>query len=332
MNGYSPGQTDERILGQNIEQIVADKFGSRSAICGIERKSFPYIGSYDCDLITVHLSTGQQFRLFLKDYRISQKSKDGPELRRERELRVYRDLLRGTDLGTPEYYGSVWDDSEGRFWILLEFVDGAVIKDHDVEYGMLATDWLGRMQGFFARRPELLSTCDFLIRQDADFFRSKAQLAQWNVDQISSLSARRLSKIVDSYQQIIKVLETQPITLVHGGYIPWHILLDFNCKPTRVCAVDWESAAIGPTLYDLAYFTYGMELHSRQRILGAYRRAAIQSGVPVLAETQMQYILDGLRLYRIFDWLSRGLEKRFTEHKVAKLVDRAEQLSATLHL
>jgi aminoglycoside phosphotransferase (APT) family kinase protein len=332
MNIYSSDQSDERIFEQNIKQIVTERFGSRLTIGAIERNRFPYIGSYDCDLVTVRLSTGEQFRLFLKDYRISQKSKDEPELRRQRELRVYRDLLRGTDLGTPEYYGSVWDDSEGRFWILLEFVDGVVIKDHNVEHGILAADWLGRMQGLFAQRSEMLSACDFLIRQDADFFRSKAQLAQWNVDQNSSPSARRLSKIVDGYEQIIKVLETQPLTLVHGGYIPWHILLDFNCKPTRVCAVDWESAAFGPTLYDLAYFTYGMEPRPRHRLLDAYRRAAIQSGVPVPAETQMQYIVNCLRLHRIFDWLSRGLEKRFTEHKVANLVDRAEQLSATLHL
>ena len=322
----------QRILDQNIAQIIADRFGNRSPIVEVYRERFPYIGSYDCDLVTVHLSTGEEFRLFLKDYRISQKSKDGPERRRERELKVYRDLLSRTELGTPQYYGSVWDDSEGRFWILLEFVDGVVIKDHDVEYGILAADWLGRMQGFFAERSEMLSACDFLIRQDAEFFRSKAQLALWNVDQISSLSARRLTAIVNGYEQVIKILETQPLTLVHGGYIPWHILLDFKREPIRVCAVDWESAAFGPTLYDLAYFTYGMELHSRQRILDAYRRASIQSGVPVPAETQMQYIVDCLGLHRIFDWLSRGLEKRFTEYKVANLVDRAEQLSAILHL
>jgi hypothetical protein len=329
---YTSDFAAERILDQNIAQIIADRFGNRSPIVEVDRERFPYIGSYDCDLVTVHLSTGEEFKLFLKDYRISQKSKDGPELRRERELRVYRDLLSQTELGTPQYYGSVWDDSEGRFWILLEFVDGVVIRDHDVEYGILAADWLGRMQGFFARHQEMLSSCGFLIPQDAEFFRSKANLALCNVDRISSASARRLSEIINRYEQVIAVLETQPRTLVHGGYIPWHILLDFNQKPTRVCAVDWESAAFGPTLYDLAYFTDGMEPQPRDRILDAYRSAAIRCGVPVPAETQMEYIVNCLRLHRIFDWLSRGLEKRFTEHKVAKLVDRAEQLSATLHL
>jgi hypothetical protein len=332
MNRYLSNQTDDRILGQNIQRIVADKFGRGSAIVGFERQRSPYIGSYDSEVVAVHLSTGDQFRLFLKDYRNSQKSKDEPQRRRERELRVYRDLLSQTELGTPQYYGSAWDDSEGRFWILLEFVDGVIIKDHDVEYGMLAADWLGRMQGFFVQHQDMLISCDFLIPQDAEFFRSKAKLASCNVGWISSAPARRLSEIINSYEQVIAVLETQPRTLVHGGYIPWHILLDFKHNPARVCAVDWESAAFGPTLYDLAYFTDGMEPQARGRILDAYRRAAIRCGVPVPAETQMDYIVNCLRLHRIFDWLSRGLEKQFTDKKVAKLVDRAERLSTILCL
>jgi aminoglycoside phosphotransferase (APT) family kinase protein len=274
----------------------------------------------------VQLLTGDEFTVFFKDYRVSQKSKDEREHRRERELRVYRDLLSQAELGPPEYYGSVWDDSEGRFWLFLEFVEGLVVQHEDVEYGMLAAEWLGRMQGFFTQHPEILRSCDFLIRQDGEFFRSKAERALWNAAQISPSVARRLGKIVDAYGEVIKLLAAQPLSLVHGGYIPWHILLDLKQRPARVCAVDWESAAFGPTLYDLAYFTYGMEAQSRARVLEAYRRAATLHGVPTPDETQMLSLVDCLSLHRVFDWLSRGLEKRFSEAKVAWLVEQAEKL------
>jgi aminoglycoside phosphotransferase (APT) family kinase protein len=330
MNGHSSDQTDEHILRQNIERIVADRFGNRSAILGIHRRRNAHIGSYDCDLITVQLSTGDQFRVFLKDYRVSKKSKDEPQHRRERELRVYRDLFAQTELGPPEYYGSVWDDAAGRFWLFLEFVDGLVVQHGDVEYEMLAAEWLGKVQGFFTQHPEILNSCDFLIRQDGEFFRSKAEGALRNATQISPSSARRLTNIVDGYEQVIRILETQPLSLVHGGYIPWHILVDVKHKPARVCAVDWESVAFGPTLYDVAYFTYGMEPRSRARVLDAYRRAAIQHRVPTPDETQTLFIADYLSLHRIFDWLSRGLEKRFSEAKVAWLVEQAEQLSLSV--
>ena len=101
MNRHSPEQTDERVLKHKIEQIVADKFGNRSTLVGIQRRRNTHIGSYNCDLITVQLSTGDEFRIFLKDYRVSEKSKDEPEHRRKRELRVYRDILAQTGLGPP---------------------------------------------------------------------------------------------------------------------------------------------------------------------------------------------------------------------------------------
>ncbi len=54
----------------------------------------------------------------------------------------------------------------------------------------------------------------------------------------------------------------------------------------------------------------------------------MQYNVPIPDRPQMRYIVDCFRLHRIFDWLSRGVEKQFSEKKVKKLVHQAEQLSA----
>ena len=328
MNGHLSSKADDRLLRKYVERVVADRTGSRLAIVGFQRKRICYIGSYDCDTVTVQLANGEEFRFFLKDFGFSRRSKDNPEQRRERELSVYRDLLVETDLGTPEYYGSIWNESQGRFWLLLEFVEGIVIKDHNVEHGVIAASWLGKMHGYFAQRLELLTGCDFLIRHDADFFRSKAELALLDIAQISALSARRLAKIVDRYEQIINVMVSQPLTLVHGAYIPWHIVLDFTQEPVRVCPIDWELAALGATLYDLAIFTDGVKPQTCDRIWDAYRQAAVQHNVPISDGAQMRYVVDCFRLHRIFDWLSRSVEKQFSAEKVTKLVDQAEQQSA----
>jgi aminoglycoside phosphotransferase (APT) family kinase protein len=328
VNEYPPKNDDESVLRKHIERIVYDKFGNRSSIESVKRTRFIYIGSYDCDILTVQLTNGEKFSLFLKDFRFSQRSKDNREQRRERELRVYRDLFTRTDLGMPKYYGSIWDESHGRFWLLLELVEGIIIKDHNVEQGVIAAGWLGRMQGFFLQHPEYLRECDFLIRHDARFFQSKAELAIKNVSHIAPVSAPLLARIVERYDPLINVLVAQPITLVHGAYIPWHILLDLSCKPVRVCPVDWELAALGSTLYDLAFFTDGVEPKTRERVWDAYRQAAIQHNVPVPERGQMRNIIDCFCLHRIFDWLSRAVEKGFSEAKVTKLVDQAEQRSA----
>jgi aminoglycoside phosphotransferase (APT) family kinase protein len=331
MDTYSLDKADECTLKHVVEQIVADRYGTPAAVVGLQRRRYEYIGSYDCDLITVQLSSDEELRLFLKDYRVSQKSKDEPELRRERELRVYRDLLSQMALGTPKYYGSVWDEAAGRFWIFLEFVEGAVVRRQDVECGTLAAEWLAEMQGFFHRHPEILSSCDFLIRHDADFFRHKADLALRDVGKISPHSARRLARIAGQYEHVVGVMASQPVTLVHGAYIPWHIVLDHAQEPVRVCPIDWELAAQGATLYDLAFFTDGVEPPTRDRIWDAYRQAAEKHSVPVSDTEALRNAVDCFRLHRIFDWLSRSVEKQFTEKKVARLVDQAAKQSAILH-
>ena len=330
VNEYPPKNDDESVLRKHIERIVYDKFGNRSSIENVKRTRFIYIGSYDCDILTVQLTNGEKFSLFLKDFRFSQRSKDNREQRRERELRIYRDLFTRIDLGMPKYYGSIWDESRGRFWLLLELVDGTIIKDHNIEQGVIAAGWLGRMQGFFFQHSEYLNKCDFLIRHNAGFFKSKAKFAVKNVKSIAPFLAPKLARIVERFDPLIDVMVAQPNTLVHGAYIPWHILLDMSCKPVRVCPVDWELAALGSPLYDLAIFTDGVDPKTRDCLWDAYRRSASQHNITVPGKGQMRNIIDCFRLHRIFDWLSRGVEKGFSVKKVTKLVDQAEQLSVLI--
>jgi aminoglycoside phosphotransferase (APT) family kinase protein len=315
---------DEAQLRACLEEIVAAHFGRRAAIAGVERTRFPQLGSYDCDSVTVELADGGRLALFVKDFGFSRLSKDDRELRRVRELRVYRDLLAPAELGTPRYYGSLWDESRGRFWLILERVEGAVVDRVDVDRGAPAAAWLARMQGHFLRRGGLAG-CDFLIRHDARFFRAKASAADRDVAQLSPASSRRLAGVLERFEGILDLLLGEPRTLVHGGYIPWHVLVD--TRRERVCAVDWELAALGSTLYDLAIFTDGVEPAVRERVEQAYRDAAAEHGVPVPDAPEMRRALDGFRLHRILDWLSRSVEKEFPEPKVAKLVVQAERLA-----
>jgi hypothetical protein len=230
----------------------------------------------------------------------------------------------------PKYYGSIWDEPRDRFWLFLEFVDGIIIKDHNIEHGVIAAGWLGRMQGFFFQHPEYLSECDYLIRHDERYFQFKAELAIMNASSIAPSSATLLSNIVERYQSFVDIMVAQPFTLVHGAYIPWHILLDYSYEPVRVCPVDWELAALGSPFYDLAFFIDGVDPKTRDSILNAYRYAANQYNINVPGRNQMQHIIDCFRLHRKFDWLSRGIEKGFSEKKVLRLVDQVEQLSTLI--
>src|SRR5207244_7203663 len=71
--------------------------------------------------------------------------------------------------------------------------------------------------------------------------------------------------IAGRYSQVVERLLTLPLTLIHGEFYPSNILVHEieTCRSrltgdtVRVCPVDWEMAAVGPGLIDLAALTAG---------------------------------------------------------------------------
>jgi len=319
-------EADARVLRAEIQRIATEQFGPGASVAELNRSRFPYIGSYDCYAVSARTTEGEDFQVFLKDFGFSRQSKDVPERRREREMRVYRDLLAKADLGTARYYGSVWDPSQGRFWLLLELVEGTLIEEANDETGPLAAAWLARLHGTFQRERDALDACELLAHYDGDFFRAKASGALADVGSVCEASGRQLEALLEGFDPVAEAMAAPPLTLVHGGYIPWHILLDAEREPVRVCAIDWELAGVGSIHYDLAFFVADAESGVRERICEAYRREAADRGVPVPDAETLRTVVDCFRLHRVLDWLSRSREKEFARKKVARLVGEAERL------
>ena len=317
---------DEDTLRDRLERLITDALDGSPAIISIQRKRSDYSSSYHSDIITAQLNTGERLKLFLKNFGSTRFLKDGAKQRRERERGVYQEILAGTDLGAAKYYGSVWDESRGIYWLLLEFVNGTEVRFCELEYWIAAAGWLGRLQGYFMRHTDYLSACDFLARHDADFFRLKAKLALNEVSQISIPLAGRIASILDRYDWIVDVMASQPRTLAHGHYRPCNIVVDVNAEPVRICPVDWEQAAIGSALYDLALISDGFEPPALDLLLDAYRQEAMEHGVAVPDREELRRVVACFRLFMAINLLSRARQREFSEHKVAKIVDLLEKL------
>jgi aminoglycoside phosphotransferase (APT) family kinase protein len=95
-------------------------------------------------------------------------------------------------------------------------------------------------------------------------------------------------------------------------------MVDERREPVRVCVIDWELAARGATLCDLAYFTDGADPEISGPIIDAYREAAALYGVPVPDDPA--HVMACFRLHRVVDWLSRAVEKGFSPKKTTGLV------------
>jgi Phosphotransferase enzyme family len=321
--------TDDDRLRENLERLIPAILDRPSAVagirqCGWERSN--YSSSYLSEIITVQLNTGEKLKVFLKNFGLTRFPKDEAKQRRDRELGVYQKLLAGTNLGAAKYYGSVWDESQGTFWLLLEFVDGAEVRFCEIEYWIAAASWLGRLQGYFAQHADRLSACDFLIRHDVDFFRLKAELAMRDVSQISIPLAGRLASILGRYEWLVDIMANQPRTLTHGHYRPCNIVADINVEPARICPVDWEQAAVGSALYDLAFISDGFEPPVLDRLLEAYRQEAMRHNVAVPEREEIRRVVDCFRFFMRINLLSRARQREFSEHKVAKTINLLEKL------
>src|ERR1043166_8709865 len=121
-------RNDAEALQECVGKAITDSSGRPQPSISIERQASRCSSSYASDIVTVELPGNKKLRMFLKNFGTSYIAKNGMRARRERELGAYRDLLAQADLGTARYYGSVWDESQGRFWLLLEFVDAVPVR------------------------------------------------------------------------------------------------------------------------------------------------------------------------------------------------------------
>ena len=323
----APRRSDEAVLRSCLDEIVAGHAANvRGPIAAVERKRSAFSSFYASDVITIRLAGGDEIKVFLKDFGSYDHPKDALVERRERELAVYRDLLARAGLGTPAYFGSAWDESEGRYWLFLEYVEGEPVKHHDFEYWVPPAAWLGRMQGYFAKHADLWADCPSLVRHDAAFFHATAEQALRSVGHFSAAHARRLGPVVRDYDAAVRMMAAQPKTLVHGTYRPAQIIVDETCQPTRYCPVDWEKAAVGSGLYDLTFLADGFVPPRLNRILDTYLEAAASHGAAVCGIDEMTRVMDCIRLHRVMNWLSLAHDRKFPEREVVKLLDRAEEV------
>jgi aminoglycoside phosphotransferase (APT) family kinase protein len=301
-------------------------------IIGLERTTLTSWSSYRAELITLRLSAGRELRLFLKDYGACKRVKEdalraGDMVdRRWRELRVYRDVLATANLGTPRYYGAVWDDSRRWFWLLLEYVEGRKLKEFKFEHWLEAARWLGRMQGHFARVP--LSGMDFLVEHNGTFFSAIADDAVRAAEAISTRLAASLGSTLLSYDELIPMMSADRSVLVHGAYRPYNIVVRREAHHS-VCALDWEESALGSPIYDLACLADGFERKPPllDALIEGYEQEAAACGLALPDRGRLQRLIYAFAMHRNLKTLTKAQTRRFTLEGVNALVDRVQQLA-----
>jgi hypothetical protein len=300
-------------LQSGLERALSERFGAPRRIVTLERYPSPYQSSFTLEEIRAVIDDGSELELIFKDVGPDAMSdrarKVKPSFLYEplREIETYREILEPADLGTAHFYGAVVDAEQRRYWLFLEKVEGAGLW----QFGELATweraaRWLARLHATFARNT-VWRKATHLMQYDVDYYRLWLDRARAFAGQAEGgetrASASKLAWLSTRYEAVVERLLTLPGTFIHGEFYASNVLVDGEL-PERVCPIDWEIAAVGPGLIDLAALVGGKWAESeRTALAAAYHSELIDLGegppsLPALVEA-----LDWCRLHLAIRWM-----------------------------
>jgi hypothetical protein len=259
--------------------------------------------------LEIDLEDGTVLRLLLKDlglenlHETARQIKPGFLYDPLREIKTYEQVLAPNSFGTARYYGAVVKPDQDRFWLFLEKMSGLrICAVNDFSAWLEAAHWLARLHARFMGEGNTLKRSVPLLQHDDAFYRL------WLERAVMFHSAEMTQSVRDSlecnYIRAIERLVRMPFTLIHGEFFASNILVQETQAGWQIRPVDWEMAAVGPGLVDLAALSSGAWAESRRtEMAAAYHDSLVSEGTPGFPLDDLLLALDDCRLYLAIQWL-----------------------------
>jgi hypothetical protein len=291
-----------------LRAALEDSLGGR--VVRIERRPSACRTSFLVEELDVWLDDGRVLPILFKDLgrhaltEGAQRAKPSFLYDPLREIETYRRILAPAGLG-PVCYGASVDERAGRYWLFLERVAGKELYlVGDLAAWEEAARWLAGMHARSAGTAAGLTRAAPLLVHDADYCRrwlSRARAFLGGSARVRAPARRAFEWLAERYDEVVDRLTGLPATFLHGEFYASNVLVRETAGRTRVCPVDWEMAAVGPGLMDLAALVAGRWTEAqRETLVRAYR-----SGMPDGAEPPGPWrtLLDHCRLQVAVQWL-----------------------------
>ena len=302
---------DNEQLRDALEKLLFNYYNAPVRVVRLERSVSEYSSSFAIEYLEVELENGQVLSLLFKD--LSSRALLG-EARRakpdflfdpKREIEVYRSILSHAKDGTPIYYGSIVDERIEQFWLFLEKVPG--IELYQVgEFGIWleTAKWLANFHKRYEGRIERLVSEIPLVRYDRDFYQIWPDRVRSILQARKAATPHQIEVLARGYRRVMDRFLQLPATLLHGDFYPSNVMVQRNKKELRICAVDWEMAAAGPGIMDLAALVSGewTELQEAELILTYMNTISPESGIILDKERFFEDVACG-QLHVAMQWL-----------------------------
>jgi Ser/Thr protein kinase RdoA (MazF antagonist) len=273
------------LLHASLEVALSEHFERPRTIRQLRRRASAYSSSYALENLELELDRGQRLRLVFKDLSPASVLQTARSVRPrflyrpEREMEIYRHVLDSAKLGTPVCYGAVKVPELERYWLFLERVDGPLLWQRGrLQSWEQAARWLAMLHTEYRASAQVGGRAwpDQLVRYDEQLLttwlvRAEEFLRRQSHDESPDMR-RGFSRLANRYDRVIARLLDLPISLIHGEFFPSNVILRPAARGWQICPVDWEMAAIGPGLIDLAALTAGNWTRDQKRkLVAAYR-------------------------------------------------------------
>jgi hypothetical protein len=291
---------------QEVMELLSRQDGVGEVV-RLTRRPYRYATSAPLEELHAETRDGTELDLILKDLSrerlLGEAAATKPEFlhRPERELETYRGILAPAGIG-PRCYGVVAEPDPARHWLLIEKVPGVELwQVGELPVWEEVARWLGGLHAGFAGRLENVRAANpHLLDLSSDWFSSWCVRALERLGGSGDRRARTLLAALRGYDEVVSALTALPRTFVHGELYPSNVLV-VRGDPLRVCPVDWEMAAIGPGLVDLAALVGGWDEPQRRRLVAAYLSGSHDA--EHLDPTEVEADLARCRLHLALQWL-----------------------------
>jgi Phosphotransferase enzyme family len=227
-------------------------------IISLRRSPFAYSSSYAIEKLQIAFRDGTDITIIFKNVGpngiLTEAHSAKPVFLYDpqREIQVYRSILSSINLGTPRLYGDVVEPVAGRYWLFIEKVAALVLYEvGEFEVWLEVARWLARFHSSaICESGRAQNAVPQLIKYDA------ASYSMW-FQRAEALLGSKVDHLTKRYQRIIDILLALPRTLIHGEFYPSNILVEQSRTGLRICPVDWEMAAVGPGILDVAALASG---------------------------------------------------------------------------
>jgi len=334
-------------LQQALAELFAANHHAPRKLIRLDRKSSAYRSSFPLEELTVWFEDSEPLRLVFKNLNPRTLSAEARAAKPEflddplREIELYRSLLDSRQLGTAFCYGSVADLPSERCWLFLEKVEGRELYQvGEFEIWQQTARWLARLHSRYRTVDGLqVAAKARLIRYDGAYYERWMERASsyqtHTAEGAKTTDQLRWKQLTAWYPQVVHELTALPATLIHGEFYASNVIVQGALSSLRVCPVDWERAALGPGLIDLAALVAGKWTELQKEDLAMQYLAELQTcSIDAPQPEEFLRELHLCRLHLAMQWL--GWSRNWSpprEHKqdwLAEAVNNAHALGLSI--